>query len=57
MVTELLVVGEPVRETSPVAALGETAMLKFTDWPCVIFTALPLFNESVIVVGVPEFQP
>jgi hypothetical protein len=57
MDTGLPVVGEPISETAPVAALGDTAMLKLTLWPWVIFTAFPLFNESVVAVEIPELQP
>jgi hypothetical protein len=47
-----LLVGEPKRETTPVATLGVTAILKLTFWPCVIFTVVPPFSERVVVDAV-----
>jgi hypothetical protein len=40
------------RETAPEAAVELTAMLTGTAVPCVMFTALPLFKLSVVVVAV-----
>src|ERR1700675_2613704 len=46
---ELPTAGVAIRETSPLAAAGETEILKGTDWPWVTLTAVPPLRTSVVV--------
>jgi hypothetical protein len=47
--TDPLPVGVPSRETTPVAALGATAISKGMPWPRVMEMALPPFSDSVVL--------